>query len=740
MLQGRLFIVSNRLPINVSKREGKLRWTPSSGGLVTAIQGYLESKEHLSKKPFRKIFWAGVPGCTKSTWDELQLNNSEAFTYVPVFIPSKVYDGYYNGLSNTTIWPLFHYFPSYAEYNPQHYQLYCQANEIFMQALLPHLQDNDTLWIHDYQLLPLCGMIRKMRPTVNIGFFLHIPFPSFEIFRLLPAAWQKSFLEGMMGADLIGFHTIDYLGHFLKCLQNRLSVEADGNMIKYRDRLVCVDIFPISINFDKFHEAYDLPEVVRRRKVLQKQFEGKQILFSVDRLDYTKNVLGRLLGYEAFLNKFPEYVEKVVLVLSVVPSRDNISYYRERKREIDEFIGGFNARRGTLFWKPVIYQYSHLSFRDLMALYTICDAALITPLRDGMNLVAKEFVASRKDQKGVLILSEMAGAARELTDAIMINPNDIEGLAEKIKEALTMPDFEQAAGLERMQNRLRTYTVGVWANEFIEKMMETRKKQVNYAYMPLDHTTRINMLQHYRKAKRRLFLLDYDGTLVNFAPAPDLSVPSEKLLHILKRLTDDPANSLFIISGRSNTSLENWLGNLRLNLVAEHGAMFKLVGKNWMASSVSRRNLEWKQKIIPVMENYVERCPGSFIEEKGFSLVWHYRNADPKLSSCRAEELMSDLAEYAAELDLQVLNGNKIVEMRIKGVDKGWVTRKILEGKSYDFILASGDDKTDEDMFLELQDNPNAYTIKIGTGASYASHCLFTPEMHYSLLEWLMAG
>lgn len=736
MKNGKLFILSNRLPVTVVKREGKPRILPSSGGLVSAMQGFLQNTTAEDAK-FSKVNWVGVPGCSKEMWDTIKGEYEEGYDLVPVYVPTKIYDGYYNSMANSVIWPLFHYFPSYAEYNETGFRQYMQANALFAESVIPHLEENDTVWIHDYQLMPLAKMIRAHFPKITIGFFLHIPFPSFELFRLLPHPWQEELLHGMLGADLIGFHTIDYATHFLKCLQMKLGLEHENSMLKYDDRLIKVDVFPISIDYEKFRDAYNLPKVIERRNFYTEQFEGKKIIFSVDRLDYSKNILGRLKGYERFFLQYPAYKEKVVFILAIVPSRDNIASYADRKKEIDEFIGGFNARVGNIVWKPVIYQYAHLPFEEMIALYTSCNIALITPLRDGMNLVSKEFVATRQDKRGVLVLSEMAGAARELTDAVLINPNDVNGLAEKMYFALEMPEEEQEKRMVRMQQRISEYSVSIWAEDFLEQLEKIKKQQSAFEFIFLDQPAREALKKKFRKAKKRLILLDYDGTLVNFAPLPHLSAPTGNLLDILTQLSEDAANSVYIISGRNREALEEWLGRLPINLIAEHGALIRPVNGEWESHPSVTHNTDWKEKVGAIMRNYVKRCANSFVEYKNYSLVWHYRNVDADQGNQRAKELLNELSEYAQDLNIHILPGNRIIEAKLNGIDKGMITEKIVHESDYDFILACGDDKTDEDMFRSLVHNEKAYTIKVGSTASFAKYNVLTPYMLNELLEML---
>ena len=727
-MEKRLFIVSNRLPITVCAENGIQQ---ASGGLITAINSFLQGE---NAENFDDVIWAGVPGCNLGTWiSATKTITNNSFSYLPVFVPKAEYEGYYNGQSNSVLWPLFHYFPSFAEYNVECYEHYKTVNEHFAQTLLKGLRPGDTLWIHDYHLLPLAALIRKQMPEVTIGFFLHIPFPSFEIFRLLPKKWQEELLKGMLGADLIGFHTIDYAAHFLQSILMILGLDNDRHIIHYDDRLIKVDVFPISIDFKKFNEAYDDPGVISLRQSFLQKMKGKKIIFSVDRLDYSKGVHNRLKAYEYFLKQNPDYLDKVHFILVVVPSRDTIPKYAERKRMIDELISQINSQIGNIHWQPLIYQYNKLEFEEMVALYTACDLALITPLRDGMNLVSKEFVASRKAKKGVLVISEMAGAARELTDALTINPNDLQEMAEKIKLGLEMSEEDQAKSLEIMQKRIANYDVRAWAEDFMTELKNIKQRQCSFQIKFLDEYSRRNLFDRYRTAKKRLLLLDYDGTLVPFSSNPDTAVPGDTLLKIVADLCEQEKNDVFLISGRSSTWLDQHFGSLPLNFIAEHGAKQKLKFDRW-STEVQTHN-EWKEQVHNVMDIYVRRCANSMIEEKDFSMVWHYRNANVEQGKLRAYELVNELNEYIHNRHLQVLMGNKIVEVRQSGINKGNSIKKVMSGKNYDYIFAVGDDRTDEDMFKELINRSNAFTIKVGPEASYAQFNLLTPHMVVSILE-----
>jgi trehalose 6-phosphate synthase/phosphatase len=735
MSNKRLFIVSNRLPVNITVEDESISVKPASGGLVTSLESYL-SRNKGSRNDYNETYWLGVPGCTKAAWKraETELMNS-TYNYVPVFIPKDTYDKYYNGFANSLIWPLFHYIPSFAEYNIDHYENYIAANQIFADTIVKYARPGDHVWIHDYHLMPLAHLIREAVPGITIGFFLHIPFPSYELFRMIPKKWQNDILKGILGADLVGFHTIDYTQHFLQCVQMILGLENDMHMIRYNNRLIKADVFPVSIDFDKFYNAYDDEKTRVRREELLKNFKDKKIIFSVDRLDYTKGVSNRLQGYENFLQTYPEYQGKVVFIMVVVPSREYITKYAERKKMIDEMIGNINSKLGTIEWQPVIYQYTSLDFYEMVGLYTACDLALITPLRDGMNLVAKEFAASRKDGKGVLLLSEMAGAARELTSSIMINPNDVTEIAEKILFALEMPEKEQNERILAMQTRISQYDVNVWASDFLTQLEHIKLRQDDYKVKFLDELEKNNLIYQYDKSSKRLILLDYDGTLVPYSLLPSKAKPGEALIEVLQKLAQDPRNHVYLISGRNSSILEKWFAEVPINLIAEHGAKIRLRDGDWR--TLVEVEDSWKPQIEKSMQQYVTKCANTFIEEKEFSIVWHYRNANPDEARLRAMELFAELSEYSKHFGLQVVRGNKIIEVKVTGADKGSIIKREIATDDFEFVLGAGDDLTDEDMFKVLGTIDHAFTIKIGSEASFAKFNLLTPHMMVSLLETL---
>ena len=722
-----LITVSNRLPISVTKRANDLRFQPSVGGLATGLSSF--RKSHQSQ-------WVGWPGIATDKISEQQkqqiLNNLKEQSCHPVFLSAKDIQNFYHGFCNKTIWPLFHYFPLYTVYEDRYWQAYEQVNKAFCEAVVKIAEPGDYIWVHDYQLMLLPELIRKEQPNAQIGFFLHIPFPSFEMFRLLP--WRKELLHGLLSADLIGFHTYDYVRHFLSSTARTVGTEHYMGELTVGDRVVKVDAFPMGIDYDRYSGAVEDQKVKKRLTTIRKKVGERKIIISIDRLDYTKGIIQRLEAFDLFLSQNPEYKEKVTLILVAVPSRTGVEDYAELRKQLEALVGRINGEHGTLGWVPVWYLYRFLPFEGIAALYNAADVALVTPLRDGMNLIAKEFVATKTDGKGVLILSEMAGAASELGEAITVNAHNKQAIIDAIKEALEMPIEEQVERNRLMQKRLSRYTVTRWANDFLETLSDVKKTQQQLSIHKLVKPIRKNLINEYEKSSKRLFLLDYDGTLVGFAGRPEKAGPDEELFALLQALAADPKNEVVIISGRDKATLNHWLGNLNASLIAEHGAWFKDRADVWRVIEPLRN--DWKDTIRPILELYTDRTPGSSVEEKDFSLVWHFRRSDPELAYLRSQELKDAVLNLTANLGIGVFEGSKTLEVKNISINKGQVAELWLTKQKWDLILAAGDDYTDEDLFIVLPEN--AYSIRVGYGISKARFNLDSVHELRSLLKELI--
>jgi trehalose 6-phosphate synthase/phosphatase len=730
----RLIVISNRLPFSIKpgSQTGGYEVTPSSGGLVSALSSYIERRS--AEDAEFECVWVGWPGGSVQPEDEAAFRGRclREHGAHPVFLSDAEMDAFYHGFCNSTLWPLFHYFPSYAAYSEEQWATYQRVNRSFCEAALGVIRPGDVVWVHDYQLLLLPKMLRERARDVQIGFFLHIPFPSFEIFRYLPTRWRRELLEGMLGSDLVGFHTHDYAQYFLRSVFRTLGFEHNLGEITMGAELRRAEAFPIGIDFDRFMATARSPEVAELRQQLESGLRGKKVIFSVDRLDYTKGLLHRLRGYECFLETYPEWRGRVVFVLTVVPSRGEVEQYQRMKHELDELVGQINGAFGSVEWVPIIYQYRALGFAEMVALYNLAPIALITPLRDGMNLVAKEYLASKPDGTGVLILSEMAGAARELGEALLINPNHRGEIAEALREAVELPLDEQVRRNRLMQERLERYDAKRWVSNFLGSLARVKGRQGRLATHHLSGALREAFLAKYRQARRRLVLLDYDGTLVPFASQPQLASPDPSLLQLVDNLTRDQRNRVYIISGRDRATLDAWFVGMPVHIIAEHGAWIRSSDGEWSLLKPLARG--WKVHLAPLIQLYVDRVPGSLLEEKDYSLAWHYRAADPELGAMRAKELIDELVSYTANFDVQVLEGKKVVEIRNSGVNKGAAALSCVARVEPDLIFAVGDDQTDEDLFRALP--KSAFTVRVGIPHSHAAYHL---KDHVEVRELLQA-
>jgi trehalose 6-phosphate synthase/phosphatase len=722
----KLIIVSNRLPVKLQEKEGELQFKTSEGGLATGLGSIYKEGDNL---------WIGWPGMVVGEEDKQQLVISELQkeNMYPVFLTETEIKEFYEGFSNETLWPTFHYFTQYAIYDQQLWETYVEVNQKFCNEVVKQAGPDDTIWVHDYQLLLLPSMLREKLPDCTIGFFQHIPFPSYEVFRLLP--WRKKLLEGMLGADLVGFHTYDDMRHFMSSVNRIVGYGSMHGWINNGARSLLVDSFPMGIDYDKYAQTAVSDEVAKRERAYRKNLKAEKIIISIDRLDYSKGIPKRLEAFEKFLEKYPEFHDRVTLVMLVVPSRDEVEKYKELKEEVDEMVGRINGKYSHIDWNPIQYFYRSYPLETLSAFYRMADIALVTPMRDGMNLVCKEYVASKPDQTGVLILSEMAGASKELSDALLINPNDINQMVEALYQALTMPVEEQKIHMTSMQQTIKRYNIHHWVSMFMDRLSYVKIKQLSMATSYLDSATFQELTNSYASASSRLFFLEYDGALVEYTKRPLMAEPSDELLELLQKLGSDPKNKVVVVSSREKDNMEDWLGDLKdIDIIAEHGVWIKQKGSGWQ--TVLSLMDDWKSDIRLILELYVDRTPGSFIEEKDYSLVWHYRKVETGLGDLRARELVSHLNFLATNSNLQVLDGQMAVEVKAQEINKGKAASYWLGKYPHKFVLAIGDDWGDEEVFKAMP--REAYTVKIGNGNSVAKYHLDTCQEARWMLSKLL--
>ena len=708
---GMLWIISNRLPFSVHLQKDTITLKPSVGGLATGLQSVRESQ------PFQWVGWPGIARekLSEKEWKTLQ-EQFHAKDAVPVPLSQEDIDLYYHGYANETLWPLSHYFLEKTKQRPETWDTYKAVNLRFFEVIKHHLQPHDTVWVHDYQLMLLPGLLRDAFPSLKIGYFHHIPFPSFELFRLL--VQQKALLNGLLGADLIGFHTYDYVRHFMSCVTRILQLDRQLFTLPYQQRRITVDAFPMGIDVSNFQ--------VGQNQIKKSSYK---IILSIDRLDYSKGIPERLLGYESFLANHPEFHGKVNLKLIVAPSREHMDSYDQLKVLIEQKVAEINGKYGSQSWMPIWYLYQSFPQDDLMPLYQSADVMLVTPLRDGMNLVAKEYIAARQDGKGVLILSQTAGASQELSEALLVNPKDTTAIGQAIFDALTLPEVERKRRHQAMMKRITRANVHYWTTSFLHRL-----QQHTHDHDPFSNTTFASpdtMIAAWNKSKKPLFIFDYDGTLHPLQPRPDDAIPTPKLYQMLDILLRRYQASIAIVSGRDGKQLKSWFGHLPLYLAGNHGRTLRFPDghEEKMGSS-----LPWKKDVLRILQQYMDQMPGSLIEEKAGGIAFHYRQCEPDMVAIRKGDILHTLETLKSRTPMQIMLGHKVIEVKDPTIHKGIAVEKITAHSLPDFTLVAGDDQTDEAMFSTLVD---AHSIHVGSGKSYAKYHVDNVEAFFTLLNVL---
>jgi len=722
----RLVVVSNRLPLTL--RQSAKGWAaePSTGGLVTALGPVVRSTGGM---------WLGWPGEGPDRSDpgreKLLASWEGEHGFVAVDLPRPLAARFYQGYPNQALWPLFHQFPSWLEFTPESWAAYVEANERFRDAVVKRLRPGDLVWVHDYHLMLLPRMLREAVPDIAVGFFLHIPFPSSEVFHILPR--REEILLGVLGADYVAFQTHRHLSHFRSSLLRTLGLSSQMDGVFVDGRGVRLEALPIGIAPESFGGLLESdPAVAAAREKLKRRFEGRRILLSVDRLDYTKGIPERLRAYRRLLTRAPGLRESVTLVQIAVPSRERIGRYRDLKEQVNGLVGEINGQFGTPDWTPVVYIRRSVSRADLVALYAAADLGWVTPLRDGMNLVSKEYVACQKGGEGVLVLSEFAGAAAEMGEAVIVNPYDVEQTAVAVERALALPVEDRRDRMGALHGRVARNNAFAWADRFLgglRRAAASRQASGEPEPLPIEKVSAA-----FRRSRSGLILLGYDGTLVPLASRPSQAVPPRDLGPLLLRLVGDGRHRVAIVSGRPRADLERWFGETSgLWLAAEHGALLRPPGAREWSLLRPLPPADWKTRVRPVLEHFTDRTPGSFIEEKEYSLVFHFRMADREFGDWLANELVANLEDLLTETELHAVRGRVSVEVKFTWASKGEVVRHIEAARRPpDFRLALGDDRTDEDLFAAM--GPDAWTIHVGSGPSQARFQVGSPADVHQLL------
>lgn len=630
---------------------------------------------------------------------------------VPVWLDQRSAFAHYNAYCKTTLWPLFHYMmwrddEDRSSWDQYSWQAYVKVNQEFAKRVVAEYQQGDIVWVHDYHLLLVPLLVRRAIPDAHIGLFVHSAFPSSEIFRCLPQ--RNEIMEGMLGADLTCFQNRSYARHFVSCCVRVGGLEVQGSFVESPNgRVTQVSHNTIGVDVERVRYEATSPQVQPRMQQLRDLYAEQCIIVGCDKLDVVHGVIQKLQAFYDLLLHYPEWREKVVLIQITVPTMTGSA---KLERQVSELVSQINGDFGSLSFTPVQHYHQVIDRSEYYALLSVADLALVTSVRDGMNTMSMEYVVCQHEyQRSPLILSEFTGTAGHLQAAIQINPWDIVGVAAAIKHALAIREKERVERHQQCYDQVMSQTSHMWALSLVHQML-LRLRHRYSAHSTSAFDTGL-MLKHYAPAKKRLLLLDYDGTLTPIVKDPAAAVPSRRLLDALRALSENPSNAVYIISGRDEAFLTKHFGCLpALGLSAEHGSYFKEHGsENTWQNLSAELDMSWKGDVLNVFRYFTDRTIGSNIEEKKSSIVWHYRNADPDFGSFQAKECQSLLDNILSQNDLQVevVVGKKNVEVRPLAINKGEIVHRILFGNpDTEYVYCAGDDKTDEDMFRFLSQLP----------------------------------
>ncbi|KAL8268276.1 hypothetical protein R6Q59_002074 [Mikania micrantha] len=781
VLADRLIVVANQLPIKATRvvddKTGDASWSFS----WDENSLYKHIKDGLPEE--MDVIYVGSLKADVSPSEQEDISQIllERFKCVPAFLPASILDKYYHGFCKQHLWPLFHYrLPFSASHGGRFdrslWEAYVAANKIFSQKVIEVINpDDDYVWIHDYHLMVLPTFLRRHFIRLRMGFFLHSPFPSSEIYRTLPV--REEILKALLNVDLLGFHTFDYARHFLSCCSRMLGLEYQSKRgyigLEYYGRTIGIKIMPSGIHMGQMESVLNQSIKQLRVHELQVEFQTKTVLLGVDDLDTFKGVNLKVLAMEQMLKTHRSWIGRAVLVQILNPARGKGRDVEEIEAEIRTSISRINEELGNLDYKPIILIDKQLTLAEKAAYYTISEAAIVTAVRDGMNLTPYEYVVCRQGikgsnssnsrQKSMLVVSEFVGCSPSLSGAIRVNPWNVDATAEAMYEAISVPDSEKEMRHEKHYNYVSNHDVGYWSRSFFQDLERTcadhfRRRcwgiglGFGFRVVALDPMFRKlstdAIKDAYGRAHNRAILLDYDGTLM-----PQSSIdkrPSKEVISIINRLCNDPKNMVFVVSGRGKEDLGKWFSPCeKLGIAAEHGYFMRwLADKEWETSG-QNASFGWMQMAEPVMLLYTEATDGSSIERKESALVWHFQDADPSFGSAQAKELLDHLESVLANEPVVVKSGQYIVEVKPQGVTKGLVAEKIFESmfrneRQADFVLCVGDDRSDEDMFVMIGDaikagvivnNKSVFACTVGQKPSRAEYYLDDTAEVMNMLE-----
>ena len=581
---------------------------------------------------------------------------------------------------------------------------YVQMNQTFADKILEIYKPGDIVWVHDYHLLLLPSILRQRLPNIYIGFFLHIPFPSSEFLKCLSR--RKEILTGVLGANMIGFQTFSYSRHFSSCCTRILGFDSVSAGVDAYGAHIAVDVFPIGIDAAACAKiAYGSRTIEEKIQRIRAQYSGQKIIVGRDRLDTVRGVAQKLQAFEKFLERHPEWRGKIVLIQVTSPTsieEEKEDGGHKMANKISDLVSRINGLYGGLEYTPVFHFPQYLSQDEYFALLRVADVGLITSVRDGMNTTSLEYVVCQRDNHGPLILSEFSGTAGSLTSAMHINPWDLGGVAEAINRALVMSVEDKATQHKMLYQHVTKKTVQVWQKEFLARLLVNLASfNQSFTTPPLD---RVRLLTRYRHAKKRLFMFDYDGTLTPIVRDPQAAIPTDRVIRTIKTLAQDKQNAVWIISGRDQAFLDEWMGHIsELGLSAEHGSFIRHPEADEWENLTETVDMGWQKEVMEVFQHYTEKTQGSFIERKRIALTWHYRRSDPEYGAFQARECKKHLENTVGKKwDVEVMSGKANLEVRPTFVNKGEIAKRLVQaygagkGDAPEFILCLGDDQTDE--------------------------------------------
>ncbi|CAL5345197.1 hypothetical protein CsSME_00031702 [Camellia sinensis var. sinensis] len=778
----RVIIVANQLPVKAKRRPDNKGWVfiwDEDSLLLHIKDGLPDDMEVIYVGSLR----VEVDSSEQDYVSQLLL---ERFKCVPAFLPQDILAKFYHGFCKQHLWPLFHYMlplsGSYAgQFDRSLWEAYVAANKIFSQKVIEVINpEDDYVWIHDYHLMVLPTFLRRRFNRLRMGFFLHSPFPSSEMYRTLPV--REEILKALLNSDLIGFHTFDYARHFLSCCSRMLGLEYLSKRgyigLEYYGRTIGIKIMPVGIHMGQMESVLRLADEDMRVQELKQQFEGKTILLGVDDMDIFKGVNLKLLAMEQMFKQHPNWQGKAILVQIANPARGRGKDLEEIQAEIQASCKRINQNFGQPGYEPIVFIDRPISLSERAAYYTIAECVVVTALRDGMNLTPYEYIVCRQGisssnsslesngpKKSMIVLSEFMGCSPSLSGAIRVNPWNVKATAEALNEAISMADAEKQLRHEKHYRYVSTHDVAYWSRSFFQDLERTCKDHFRrrcwaiglsfgFRVVALDPNFRkltINtIVSTYSKAKSRAILFDYDGTVM-----PETSInksPNQEVISIINTLCDDVKNTTFLVSGRGKDSLGKWFSSCKkLGIAAEHGYFIRwFADKKWEICGQGS-HFGWVQMAKPIMELYTEATDGSYIETKESALVWHHRDADPSFGSSQAKEMLDHLESVLANEPVTVKSGQFIVEVKPQGVSKGLVAEKIFasmakSGRQADFVLCIGDDRSDEDMFEiignamnngVLSCNTSVFACTVGQKPSKAKYYLDDTSEVIIMLEAL---